>query len=183
MGEHSTVLAAVSGIALTFLAVLWVILLVRVVGLRSLSKMTGFDFVTTIAVGSLIATAGTAATVSEMTGAMSAILALFLLQWLLAKWRVHSKLGRTLLGNEPVLLMEEGRFIDGALEEARVTRADIYAKMREAGVLEIASVRAVVLERTGDISVIKEGSLDSEVMTGVGGLRQQEENSGGRGSG
>lgn len=166
---------ALGAFALTLLAVLWVILLVRVVGLRSLSKMTGFDFVTTIAVGSLIGTAGTADSAPEAVRAMAAILGLFLLQWLLAKWRVRSTIARGILGNEPVLLMEHGRFVDGALEDARVTRADIYAKMREAGVLELGSVRAVVLERTGDISIIKEGPLDTGVMEDVGGLQQQEE--------
>ena len=49
----------VLGVVLTAAAVLWTILLVRIVGLRAFSKMTAFDFVTTIAVGSLIAQAGT----------------------------------------------------------------------------------------------------------------------------
>ena len=51
----------VRGFVLTAVAVLWTVLLVRIVGLRAFSKMTSFDFVATIATGSLIAQAGTRA--------------------------------------------------------------------------------------------------------------------------
>ncbi len=43
------------GVILTTLAMAWVVALVRINGLRSFSKMTNFDFVMTVAVGSLLA--------------------------------------------------------------------------------------------------------------------------------
>lgn len=45
------------GLLLTTMGMFWVVLLVRVNGLRSFSKMTNFDFVMTVAVGSLLASA------------------------------------------------------------------------------------------------------------------------------
>ena len=51
--------AIARGLVLTAVAVLWTMLLVRLVGLRAFSKMTAFDFVTTIATRALIAQAGT----------------------------------------------------------------------------------------------------------------------------
>lgn len=44
-------------VLLTTLAVMWMILLVRLNGLRSFSKMTNFYFVVTVAIGSLLASA------------------------------------------------------------------------------------------------------------------------------
>ena len=164
----SLLTSAAIGLGLTSVAVLWVVLLVRVTGLRSLSKMTGFDFVTTIAVGSLVATAGVSTSWSAFSQALAGIGALVALHWILAKWRVHSKFAQRMLGNEPVLLMEHGRFIEEALTAERIARADIYAKMRESGVREPDQVRAVVLERTGDISIIEDGPLDEAIMSGIG---------------
>jgi uncharacterized membrane protein YcaP (DUF421 family) len=170
MGDGENLLTSIGiGIGLTAVAVAWVVLLVRVVGLRSLAKMTGFDFITTNAVGSLVATAATATSLTGFAQAMAAIGGLFALQWLLARARIYSTLVQSALSNEPVLLMEHGRFLEKAMKAERVTKADIYGKMREAGVTEVTSVRAVVLERTGDISIIKAGPIDDAILAGVSG--------------
>ena len=50
------------------------------------------------------------------------------------------------------------------------THADLVAKLREANVLDFSSVRAVVFEATGDISVLHgEGPLDERLLAGVQG--------------
>jgi uncharacterized membrane protein YcaP (DUF421 family) len=122
-----------------------------------------------MALGALIATAGVASSWHGFATALGAITALFLLRWLLARWRARSRLGQHVLGNEPVMLMEHGRFIEAALLGERIARADIYAKMREANVLDPSSVRAVVLERTGDISIIKDDPLDDAILGDISG--------------
>lgn len=48
------------GLVLTAVALTWVEVLVRVIGLRTFSKITAFAFVATVAMGSLLATAATA---------------------------------------------------------------------------------------------------------------------------
>ena len=48
------------GVLLAIAAIIWVVVLIRLNGLRSLSKMTNFDFVMTIALGSLVAGAAQA---------------------------------------------------------------------------------------------------------------------------
>ncbi|HEV2079550.1 MAG TPA: YetF domain-containing protein [Allosphingosinicella sp.] len=157
----------VRGLILTSAAVLWTVLLVRIVGLRAFSKMTAFDFVATIATGSLIAQAGTRADWSEFFQAMAAIAGVFLIQWLLATARQHSKSLGAVMSNSPVLLMENGEFLDEALAESRVTRSSVIEKLRAANVSDIAKVHAVVLETTGDISVIHGGGFDQSLLTGV----------------
>ena len=156
----------VRGLVLTTVAVLWTVLLVRIVGLRGFSKMTSFDFVTTIATGSLIAQAGTRADWLEFLQAMVAIAAIFAVQWLLAKARQKSERIKSLLQNQPVLLMENGKFLDQAMEVTRVSRSSILEKIRQANIGNPARVRAVVLETTGNISVLS-GDVDEEVLQGV----------------
>lgn len=158
---------ALLGLLLTAIAVLWTVLLVRLVGLRAFSKMTASDFVATVATGSLIAQAGTRARWDEYLHALAAIAGVFLVQWLLARVRQKSDRARAVLTNEPMLLLERGEFLDNALRETRVTRANVLEKLRAAGVTNMTEVQAVVLETTGDISVIRGEHVDAAVMHGV----------------
>ena len=153
--------------ALTSVALLWVLILVRVVGLRSFSKMTAFDFVTTIAMGSLLAAASGATSWRAFLQAVLALAFLLLVQWVLALARIRSDRLRHLMANTPVLLMENGIFCEEALRQSRVAREDVLAKIRTANALDLAAVRAVVLENTGDISVLHGDHLDEEVLRGV----------------
>ena len=157
----------VRGLVLTSVAVLWTVLLVRLVGLRSFSKMTSVDFVTTIATGSLIAQAGTRSDWTSFFQALSAIAGVFLIQYGLALARQRSDKVKGLLKNRPVLFMEDGEFLDDAMSASRVSRSSIMEKLRAANVLDFSQVRAVVLETTGNISVIHGGNFDRRLIEGV----------------
>ena len=163
LGSAAPVLRA---IVLTALAVAWTLLLARLVGLRAFSKATAFDFAATIATGSLIAQAGTRSSWSEYIQAMSAIGAIFLVQYLLASGRTRSRRFADALDNTPVLLMEHGRFLDAAMQETRVTKATLLEKVRMSDAQRIEDVRAVVLETTGDIAVMT-GEVDPGLLEGV----------------
>jgi len=148
-------------------ALAWVIIFVRIAGLRAFSKMTAFDFVVTVATGSLLASAATATGWPAFIQAVVAIAALLAAQYLLARLRQVSDLVDSLIGNEPLLLMRNGEFVDEAMRKSRVARSDVYAKLREANALDLAAVRAVVLETTGDISVLHGDAMDEQVLQGV----------------
>jgi len=149
--------------ALLMLAV--VVAIIRVVGLRSLSKMSSIDFAVTVAIGSIIGSVVvSSASVAEGALAVGSLLAV---QWLIAQFRRRS-FGSRVVDNTPILLVRDGEFIDDALTDARVTRSDIYAKLRQANVHSMDAVIAVVLETTGDISVIHgDGRLDAELFDTV----------------
>jgi uncharacterized membrane protein YcaP (DUF421 family) len=162
------------GILLTSVALGWILILVRLLGLRSFSKMTAFDFVATIAAGSLLATIATVSDWPAFAQGLVALAALFMVQWLLALGRRQSERMADLIGNQPTLLMEDGKFLPEALEQTRVAREDVYAKIRAANAADLASVRAVVLETTGDISVLHGNRIDREVLHGVRRIGQDE---------
>ena len=158
---------ALRGLLLSVFAIIWIVLLVRIVGLRSFSKMTNFDFVVTVATGSLLAGATQSTSWHSFAQTMLGIAALFFVQWLTARLRQASDLFETIVQNNPVVLMRDGRFIDEALRETRVGKDDLVAKLREANVLSLKQVRAVVLETTGDISVLHGDQLDDALLAGV----------------
>jgi uncharacterized membrane protein YcaP (DUF421 family) len=149
-------------------ALVWVTILIRFNGLRSLSKMTNFDFVMTIALGSLAAGAAQATDWSGFAQPMAAMAGLFVAQWVSARLRKSSDTFEDLAQNEPLMLMRNGKFLRGAMEQSRVAESDIVAKLREANVLDFNEVRAVVLEATGDVSVLHGDKLDERLIENVG---------------
>lgn len=157
----------VRGIILTTVALAWILILVRLVGLRSFSKMTAFDFVATITAGSLLASIAKTSEWPSFWQGLVALATLFAVQFLLATGRIRSERFSDALGNDPVLLMENGNFIDAALSHTRVSRQDVCAKLRAANARDLSAVRAVVIETTGDISVLHGDKLDPRLLDGV----------------
>ncbi|MEQ5826234.1 DUF421 domain-containing protein [Sulfitobacter sp. NFXS29] len=152
-------------------ALIWVIFVVRVIGLRTFSKMTAFDFVATVATGSLLAGACQATTWPEFAQPTLAISALLGAQFVIARIRQASGRFENAVQNEPVILMQNGEIFDAALSETRVARADLIAKLREANALRFSDVRAVVLETTGDISVLHGDTLDEGILEGARAIK------------
>lgn len=155
------------GFLLAIVALVWVVLHIRVVGLRSLSKMTSFDFVMTVALGSLLAGASQVEDWRGFAQPLTAMTGLFFIQWLAARIRKDSDLFEKIFQNKPVILMRDGVIDREALDRTRVAESDLFAKLREANVLSLTEVRAVVLETTGDVSVLHGERLDDGLLHGV----------------
>lgn len=149
------------------LALIWITLVVRLTGLRSFSKMTAFDFITTIATGSLLANAAGASRWPEFILSNGAVAALLAMQALIAFLRIRSVRWMRFIENEPILLMENGIVNSANMRKARVTEDDLLAKLRAANVLRFSDVRAVVLETTGDISVLHGKEMEHGLLESV----------------
>ena len=142
------------------------VLATRLVGLRSFSKMSGYDFAITVGFGSILA--GTVLSPStHWASGVVGIVALFIVQVAISYLRVHTN-ASALIDNDPLLVMENGVFLDHNMTKAKLTRADILGKLREANALSLSQVRAVVFEPTGDISVLHGETLDTDLLNGVG---------------
>ena len=151
--------AVMRGAILAVIALAWMILLIRINGLQTLSKMTNFDFVATIAFGSLIAGAAQASEWTAFLQTLAAILALLLIQAAITRLRKKADTVSTAVENQPCLIMRNGEIDEAALKANAVRREDLLAKLREANVLQLSEVRAAILETTGDVSVLH-GKVD-----------------------
>lgn len=142
-----------------------IIFYVRVIGLRSFSKMSSFDFAVTVAMGSLLAAVTLSG--SSLTEGLVAVGALLLVQAAVAFGRVRFGAG-SLVDNEALLLMAGSTMLEENMRRARVTGDDVRAKLRQANVLRYDQVRYVVLESTGDVTVVQgDGALDRDILTDV----------------
>lgn len=136
------------------------VLFTRISGKRSFSKMSSFDFAMTVAIGSVLATVILSKSVSLQHG-ITALAIIYTLQLLVAAAR-RFKIIRNIMDNKPTLLMQNGKIIEGSLKKCKVTESDLKAKLREANVIQLSEVKAVVFESTGDISVLH-GTDDKDV--------------------
>lgn len=129
------------------------IIITRVAGLRTFAKMSSLDFASTIALGTILSTVIMNEGQSLLKGgvAIAAIVAFqFLFSFLIRKADIFSKL----FTNSPLLLMKDGQFIEENLSSANVAKSDAIAKLREANVIQLSEVKAMIMESTGDISVL-----------------------------
>ena len=147
-----------------------VILFTRLAGLRSFSKMSGFDFAMTVAIGSIVASS----ILTQNPPLLQAVVALamvYALQIGVAQLRKNTRIAEYLVDNEPLLLMVGTEMLRDNMRKVRVTENDLWSKLREANVIDLSEVHAVVFETTGDVSVLHGSpdgpALDIELLTGV----------------
>lgn len=166
--------AIARGLILASVGLLWVIVLIRMNGLRSLSKMTNFDFVMTVALGSLLAAASQVSEWNDLVQVGAAMAALFICQNVAARMRKSSDTLESIMQNEPILLMKDGVICEAALRETRVAKSDLLAKLREANAIDFSKIKAVVLETTGDISVLHgDDDLDDRLTRNIRNLSEK----------
>ena len=153
----------------TFIIFFVVILLTRLSGKRSFSKMSSFDFASTIAIGSIIASGILLEDISPSV-TIVALTAIFLLQTIIAYLRRFESVHK-IIDNQPLLLMDGSTILFENLEKARVTEDDLRAKLRASNVLRLSDVRAVVFESTGDLTILHDTDntleVDNYLLNGV----------------
>lgn len=145
---------SVAGVLLkTLILYVYTIFLLRIGGKRVMGKISTFDFVSIIIMGPLIATSILSANVAIIDG-MIALTAFVALQWLVSYLSVRSRRFARIVTNSPRVLFADARFLRENIAHERIHEDEIIAKIREAGYATTDSVKAVVLESSGDLSVI-----------------------------
>ncbi|WP_116108767.1 DUF421 domain-containing protein [Lewinella sp. IMCC34191] len=156
--------------AATAIAVFIIIVVyARITGLRTFAKMSSFDFAATIAIGSILASVimGTDTSIMKAAVALATIL---VFKQVYTSIKLKSDAFENLAENSPILLMDGSTILYDNLKQTNVSESDLIAKLREANVIRMSQVMAVVLETTGDISVLhQEGdeAIDDILLSGV----------------
>lgn len=157
---------AIIGAGLAYVAI---IAAVRLVGLRSFAKMASHDFAVTVAIGSVLAGSAMASS-TPLAVPLSAILVLFGLQFAMSWMLSASERFSNVTQNTPLLLMEGSEILHENLKASQISERELRAKLREANVLRLTQVKAVVFEGTGDVSVLhgpENVDLEDQLLTGV----------------
>ena len=128
-------------------------LFIRIAGKRTLAKLTAFDFVVTVTLGSTLSSMILAkVTLAEGALALAIIIAL---QYVLAWSARESKTLEMVINSSPTMVFYRGEFLEDAMKKEVLTREEIYAEIRKYRMLDVDQVEAVVMELNGELTVIK----------------------------
>jgi uncharacterized membrane protein YcaP (DUF421 family) len=133
---------------------LLLILYIRLVGKRATSKMNNFDWIVSVAIGSILASLVILKDVSISDGAL-AMGWLIGLQFLLTQATTRWTWARRLFLARPSLLYIQGEFVESEMSKQRVSREEILSAIRESGASDMDEIFAVTLEPDAEMAVVK----------------------------
>lgn len=138
------------------------VVMLRISGNRTLSKLNAFDFVVTVALGSTLATVLLSREVSLAEGVLALGL-LIGLQFLVTWTSVRLPWVNQLVKSEPLMLFHRGRFLPQAMRRARIVEEEVVTALRMQGVARLEQAEAVVLETDGSLTVLHrpEGPIET----------------------
>lgn len=141
-------------ICVTSIAYISMVFLLRISGKRTLSKMNAFDFVVTIALGSLLASVVLNENIPIANG-ITAIGLFIGLQFLFTWMSVRIKKLKTIITSKPSLIFYKGEFLHEAMKRERITEEEVYSAARKNGVSSLDEIEMVIFETTGDLAIIE----------------------------
>ena len=130
-----------------------IIVFIRMSGKRSTSQMNNFDWIVTVALGSLV---GSGIILKDVT-VLEALLAIGMLlgmQWVLTKWVFHSDFASGLVKAQPIILASNGELNRAAMRQERVTEREILSAVRDSGLVDLDQVQWIILETDATMNVI-----------------------------
>jgi uncharacterized membrane protein YcaP (DUF421 family) len=128
-------------------------LITRVIGRRELASLEPFDLILLVVIGDLIQQGVTQSDYS-VTGAMTVITTFSALTVLVSFLNFRFRRLRLALDGQPIVLVMDGKVLEGNLRRERMTVEELEAEARLQQAESIDDVKLAVLETGGNISVI-----------------------------
>ena len=132
----------------------FVFIVLRMAGKRTLSEMTTFDLVLVL----IISEATQQALIDDdhsIMGGMLAIVTLVFIDVMMAWLTSRSKMADKIMNGVPLFLIENGKLYMDRLEKSRITVEDVMeAGRRTFGLERLSEIKSAVLEKDGSISII-----------------------------
>jgi uncharacterized membrane protein YcaP (DUF421 family) len=132
----------------------FVYLLMRVVGRRELSSLEPFDLILLIVLGDAVQQSLTQDDYS-VTGAFIVVSTIALLQVLMSYLNFRVPRLRPLIDGEPIVIIQDGKVIEGNARRERLTLEDIAEAARVQQIASLDDVQWAVLETSGQLSFIE----------------------------
>src|SRR5688500_16432324 len=131
----------------------FLMLALRAMGKRELSKMSAFELVMLLLIPELFSQAA----VGEDTSMIDAVIATAALLTLVLLTSIGSHLSSRahhLINGTPTVLVRSGRDIEEAMTRERIAPDELLAEMHKAGYERLEHIRWAILEDDGKISLI-----------------------------
>lgn len=148
-------MAAVASVFRAAFGYCFLILIVRIVGRRPGKQLTPFEFVLIFYLGGLTLT-GMVADEISLTNALCQIVTIAVCHYCITIARTKWPWVARILDGTPLVLLEHRQWRVETLNGMRMTDDDVMAVARVQGVRNLEEIDTAVLERNGEISILKE---------------------------
>lgn len=140
------------------------LIVVRLMGNRTVGQLSPFDFVIMVGIGDIIITASMDRT-HTMTDGLEGLLALLVLQQVLAYLSLKSVVLRKWFEGKPVILIQDGRLIRENFARTRFNYDDLRQELHRQGMdmQNLKDIKLARLESCGVFSIIRHD--DCEPLT------------------
>lgn len=152
-------MSAVATVVRAIFGYCFLILITRIVGRRPGGQLTPFEFVLVFYLGGLTLTSMVADEIS-MTNAICQIVTIALCHYGLTWLRARSPRLALMMDGTPMVLLANGEWRIETMKKMRVQDDDVMAAARAQGLRSLDQIDMAVLERTGEISVLKKKNED-----------------------
>ncbi|WP_413381327.1 DUF421 domain-containing protein [Alkalihalobacillus sp. 1P02AB] len=133
---------------------LYIFLLVKVLGQRSMSSIDPLDFIFGVVIGDIL---GAPLTDGELPlkGPMTAAAVIAFIHFALSLIALKTPKFRRVIEDEPIIIIRHGIILNEQLKKTRITLEQLMMDLRLKNASNLAEVDYAVLEMNGQISVIK----------------------------
>jgi len=140
---------------------------IRVAGQKALAKMSGYDLIVTVALGSIVAALPLTTSVS-IADAIAAAVTFLGLQQVTRYLQARNRRIHKLVRERPHLLLWDGRMLEDRMLQSDISADEVRAAIRRSGFSSLKQVRAAILENDGEWSVIPQSETpDLSAMEGL----------------
>lgn len=137
---------------------LFLLLLFRILGKRSLSQITTFDFVLLLIIGEVTQQALLGQDYS-ITNALILIIVLMGTDLLLSKLKKRFGLLARIIEGAPLIVVENGKPLEMRMKKSGVDEEDVLESARlRFGITRMKEIKYAILERDGEISIVPDKS-------------------------
>jgi uncharacterized membrane protein YcaP (DUF421 family) len=137
-------------------AYLFTIVAVRISGRRTVTQMSAYDVVVTVAIGTIAASTALPSNPALADGA-AVLVTFLLLQALIGVLRQRSAFIQRWVDFRAEAVVRDGEpDLRSAPWTAQLTRSDLESRLRQSGIGELSEARLAVLEPTGKLTVTRE---------------------------
>jgi uncharacterized membrane protein YcaP (DUF421 family) len=154
----------------TAVVYLFILVGLRMAGKREIGQMTIFDLVMLLLISNAVQNAMVGPDLS-LTGGILAAGVLLVINYAIARLRLHFPVVRRLVEGTPTLLVLHGEIISRNLNREGLDQDMLETAFREHGIAELGEVEMAVLEVDGSISVVPVGGNHKRVKNPVKFLR------------
>lgn len=151
--EAQPALTAVQWILRAVVLYLYLLTLTKIMGQREIGRLSLFDFIIGITMGSTAAGALSNST-SDLIGVMITVAVMALFEIILSLLSLKFSRFRRVVEDEPIILVQNGKLLVEAMKKTRINLDDLMSMLRQKNYFNLSQVEFAILEPNGKLSVI-----------------------------